>query len=402
MKTPRARRIAVATLTSVACLAVVTAAIALFEPYVPVLSLGALYLFAVLPVAVLFGIEFAIPVSVASMLAFNWFFLPPVHTFTLAERTNWFALAVYLATSVVVSELAARARRRAAAAEQRERESALLAELATELLGGRDLEGQLAEIARRASVVLGVDHAEIELGVPRRPPRGHAPHPLEVEGRPVGTIYTPEDADPSVAVRRRFLPALAALLAVAADRDRLETIEVETDRLARLVGNLLDLSRLEAGAAEPAREVWAIDDLVRESVGALGASDRVEVGGEGPLVNVDAAQIERVLANLVENALKFSPSAAPVHVRITATRKEVIVRVVDRGPGLTEEELERVFEPFFRRPGDPRSGAGVGLAIARGFAEANGGRLWAESRPGQGASFALALPVAEVPAGLPA
>ncbi len=77
-----------------------------------------------------------------------------------------------------------------------------------------------------------------------------------------------------------------------------------------------------------------------------------------------------------------------MHVRITATRKEAIVRVVDQGPGLEPDELERVFDPFYRRIGDPRAGAGLGLAIARGFVEANGGRVWAESRPGQGATFA--------------
>ncbi len=396
------------------------------------LSLGVLYVFAVLPIAVLWGLWFALPVSVASMLAFNWFFLPPVHTFTLADSENWFALAVYLCTAVVVSDLAARTRRRAAAAEQRERESALLAELATELLGGRDLEDELGEVASRAADVLGVDHAEIELGPSHRPPSGEAPHPLEVGHHPVGTIYTPEGSEPNVAVRSRFLPALAALLAVAVERDRLErealeaetlrrsdlvktallrtvshdlrspltgiatavgalrnrtlhltpedrdelleTIDLESGRLNRLVADLLDLSRLEAGAAAPEREVWALDDLVRQAVTSLGAGDQVELAaGETPLVNVDAAQIQRVLVNLIENALKFSPPGASVHVRITATRNEAIVRVVDQGPGLREEELERVFDAFHRASGGTGGGAGLGLAIARGFAEANGG-----------------------------
>ena len=458
MSRERLQRLAVSTAASIAAVAVVTAAIALLENYVPVLSLGVLYIFAVLPIAVFYGLRYAIPVSVASMLAFNWFFLTPRHTFTLAERTNWFALTVYLATAVVVSELAARARRRAAIAEQRERESALLAELATELLRGRDVEEELGEIGTRAAAILGVESAHIELGVTRRPPAGESPHPLEVDDRPVGTLFTPQGSDPNVSARHRFLPALAALLAVAVDRDRLErdaleaetlrrsdlvktallravshdlrtpltgirtaigalrndtltlsdvdraelleTIDVETDRLARVVGDLLDLSRLEAGGAVPEPEVWSLDEIVRETVDTLGARDRVELVGEAPLVHVDAAQIERVLANLIENALKFSPPGEIVHVRITATRKDAIVRVVDRGPGIPESELERVFEPFYRRPGDSRSGAGLGLAIARGFAEANGGRVWAESRPGQGATFALALAVAEVPAGL--
>jgi two-component system, OmpR family, sensor histidine kinase KdpD len=449
------RRPVVATSACVAAVAVVTGVIALVDDYVPVLSLGVLYVFAVLPVAVLWGLWYALPVSVASMLAFNWFFLPPTRTFTLANSENWFALAVYLGTAVVVSQLAAVSRRRAAAAEQRERESALLADMATELLRGRELDEELDAVARRAAEILGVVHADIELGAPHHHSAAESPHPLEAAGRPIGTVYTTGESGANVAVRRRFLPALAALLAVAVERDELErealeaealrrsdlvktallravshdlrspltgistavgalrsptlsltdrdraelleTIQLESSRLGRLVDDLLDLSRLEAGAAAPEPELWAVDELVRHAVDALGAGDRVQVVGGEALVNVDAGQIQRVLANLVENALKFSPPGSPVHVRVTTTRKEAIVRVVDHGPGLPEDELERVFEPFYRRHGETRSGAGLGLAIARGFAEANGGRVWAESRPGQGSSFALALPVVETP-----
>ena len=453
------RKLASGVLASAAAVALVTAAVAALKPHVPVLSLGVLYVFAVLPIAAVWGLPFALSVSVVSMLAFEWFYLPPVHQFSLKNRSDWFALAVYLGTAIVVSELATRSRRRAAAAEQRERESALLAELATELLRGRELDEELPEIAARVARVLGVDQAQIELGATHRPPPG-APYPLEVANRAVGTIYTPEGSDPNIAARHRFLPALAALLAVAVDRDHLErealeaetlrrsdlvktallravshdlrspltgirtaigalrndtlelsdgdrvelldTIEVDSDRLSRLVGDLLDLSRLEAGGAAPEPELWALDDLAREAVDSLGARDRVEITGESPLVNVDAVQIQRVLANLIENAIKFSPPDSRVLVRVTATRKEAIVRVVDQGPGLPEDELERVFEPFYRHGGDTRSGAGLGLAIARGFVVANGGRVWAESRPDQGATFAIALPVVEVPVELTA
>ena len=430
------------------------------RPVAPTLSLGVLYVFAVLPVAIVVGARAGrCLVAVASMLAFNYFFLPPVHTFTLSDSANWFALAVYLVTALVVSELAARARRRAADAEQREREAALLAEIAEHLMGGRDLGAELDEIGARAAEVLGVERASIELGRRRGRHQGD-PLPLEGDGRGIGTIYVPAGAEPAVAVRRRFLPALAALLAVAVDRGRLEqealeaetlrrsdlvktallravshdlrspltgittaigalrnetlvfsdddrrelldTIAEDAARLGRLVGDLLDLSRLEAGGAEPEAEIWALDELV------LGGRRRPRRARSGrrrrlaPLVHVDAVQIERVLANLLENALTFSPAPAPVHVRLTATRQEAIVRIVDQGPGVPEDELERVFEPFYRHGGDRRAGAGLGLAIARGFATANGGRVWAESRPGQGATFALALPVAEVPAELPA
>jgi len=439
----------------VAAVTLATLLVWALEPIAPTLSLGVLYMFAVLPVAVAWGIAWSLPVAIASMLAFNFFFLPPTHSFTLRDSTNWFALMAYSVTAVVVSELATRSRRRANDAEQREREAALLAEIAGRLLGGTEVESELEWIDVRAAEVLGVPRAEIELGG-KRSASGDAPSPLRVDDRVVGTIYTPVGAQPNPAVRSRFLPALAALLAVALDRRRLEreafeaetlrrsdlvktallravshdlrspltsittaigalrneelvftdddrrelldTIAVDADRLARLVADLLDLSRLEAGSAEPEPEVWSLDELVRECIGELGLDARVDVAGETPFVNVDPVQIRRVLANLFENAIKFSPPDAKVHVRITATRQEAIVRVVDQGPGLPEDELERVFEPFYRR--DEHSGAGLGLAIARGFATANGGRVWAESRPGQGAAFALALPVVEAPVAL--
>jgi two-component system sensor histidine kinase KdpD len=111
---------------------------------------------------------------------------------------------------------------------------------------------------------------------------------------------------------------------------------------------------------------------------------------------VDANQVQRVLANLIENALKYSPAGERVRVQVSGTESEVLVRVIDHGLGLPADELEQVFEPFHRGSGSAgRPGAGLGLAIARGFAAANDGRVWAESRAGQGASFVLALPAAE-------
>src|SRR4029077_7518039 len=124
----------------VAAVAIVTVAIWLLEPHVPVLSLGVLYVFAVLPIAVAWGWMSAVPFAVASMLAFNFFFLPPTHTLTLADSRNWLALAVYLVTAVVVSELAARSRRQS-------QESALLARIATSLLERGSVSGELERIA---------------------------------------------------------------------------------------------------------------------------------------------------------------------------------------------------------------------------------------------------------------
>ncbi|HEV8250032.1 MAG TPA: DUF4118 domain-containing protein, partial [Gaiellaceae bacterium] len=129
-------------LGSLAAVCLVTGAVYALRPVAPVLSLGVLYLFAVLPVAALWGLPLALVVSLVSMTAFNFFFLPPVHTFHLRESENWVALAVYLVTAVSVSGLAARARRRAAEAEQRQRETALAAEVSALLLESRDVESQ--------------------------------------------------------------------------------------------------------------------------------------------------------------------------------------------------------------------------------------------------------------------
>ena len=352
--------LAVGLLASVGAVVFVTAAIELLKPYVPVLSLGVLYVFAVLPVAVLWGIALATLVSVASMLAFNWFFLPPTHTFQLSDGANWLALAVYLVTAIVVSALAASARRRAELAELREREAAALAEEVLE-----------AEALRRSDAIkTAVLHA--------------VSHDLR---SPLTAIVAAASglANPELRL---------------ADADRAElitTIRSEADRLDRIVGNLLDLSRLESGVAAPHPELWPVEELVGRAVEQLGAeAERVvaEIDADAPPVRVDAVQIERVLVNLLDNALKFSPPGTPVHVRAEERDGALLLHVVDQGPGVAAGEREAVFEPFRRGDEAAVRGAGLGLAIARGFAEANGGRVWAEDDP-WGGHFVLALPITE-------
>jgi two-component system sensor histidine kinase KdpD len=444
-------------LASAGAVALVTTVISLLKPHIPLLSLGALYLFAVLPVAVFWGIAFAVPVAIASMLAFNWFYLPPTHTFTLSDSANWLALVVYSVTAVVVSELAARARRRAVIAEQRERESALLASMATALLQGGDVREELERISARVAVVLGAVDAWISLE-PRGPALpGAEPHALRVDEREVGTLSTAGGRPLDATVESRFLPALASLLAVAIDRDELlrealeaetlrrsdaiktavlravshdlrspltaisaaasglssptltldeedraallETIRLESRRLDRLVGNLLDLSRLQAGAARPSPELWSVDELVGLALEEVRADDRIEVelAHDLPPVLADAMQIQRSLVNVLENALHYSPADSLVRLTARVVAGELVIRVADEGPGIAMNELERVFEPFQRgASAGGRSGSGLGLAIARGFAEANGARLWAEPVE-LGAVLALALPIAEVP-----
>ena len=342
-------------LASAGAVIFVSAAIAVLKRWMPVLSLGVLYLFAVLPVSVLWGLGLASAVSLASMLAFNWFFLPPTHTFQLRDGANWAVLAVYLATAVVVSALAARARRRAELAEAREREAAAraAAELEAEALRRSD--------TLKTALLHAVSH--------------DLRSPLTAIVAAASGLSNPQVTLDDV------------------DRHELvETIRIEAERLDRLVGNLLDLSRLRAGVAVPHPELWTIDDLVARALEELGPrGDRVQVSFdvETPPVEVDAAHLERVLVNLLDNALKFSPPESAVELRVTTRNENIVVHVVDDGPGL--DHLEDVFEPF--QSAGLNHGAGLGLAIARGFAEANGGRVWAEDAI-RGAHLVLELPSA--------
>ena len=443
-------------LASAGVVVLVSAVVAVLKPHVPVLSLGALYVLAVLPVAILWGTALAAAVAIASMLAFNWFFLPPYHSFHLQESQNWLALAIYLVIAFTVSALAARARARREDAEQRQAEAHALAEAALDLLRGRTLDDELGRLAALTAGVLGVEGARLELGEP--PPRpGERKLPVGTGLRSVATLFVDEEATVDAAVQERFLPSLAALLAVVAERSRLEgealeaealrrsdalktallravshdlrspltailasadalaspglalgeddrlelaqAIRGEATRLDRVVEQLLDLSRLEAGAAEPHRELWHVDELVSQSLTGLGVGAgrvQVEIGPSTPPVEVDAAQVERVLANLIDNALHYSPPGSDVLVRAEPGSTELRLHVVDSGPGLPDDERDALFQPFTRGTA-ARQGSGLGLAIARGFAEANGGRLWAQDDPA-GGHLVLSLPLAERPA----
>jgi K+-sensing histidine kinase KdpD len=353
---------AVGLLTSAGAVVFVSALVAVLDRWMPVLSLGVLYIFAVLGVAVYWGLALAVAVSVASMLAFNYFFLPPEHSFHLSDSANWAVLAVYLVTAVVVSALAANARRRAEIAELREREATAraAAELEAEALRRSD--------ALKTALLHAVSH--------------DLRSPLTAIVAAASSLSNPQ-----------------VTLGPADQHELVETIRVEAERLDRLLGNLLDLSRLRAGVAEPQPELWTVDDLVSRSLDALGApGDRVDVrlGGESPLVEVDAVQLERVLVNLLDNALKFSAEGSRVILSVEGDDRAVRLHVEDDGPGFGDRDA--AFEPFYSE--GRASGAGLGLAIARGFAEANGARVWAEPAIA-GAHLVVELPVvarAAVPA----
>jgi two-component system sensor histidine kinase KdpD len=391
--------------------------------------------------------------------AWNFFHIPPTGRFSIAEGENWVALAVFFIAAVAISGLAGAAQARAQEAETRRREADLTAEMARLLLGGAVLEESLRAAGRQVATTFGLPSVSIELSWTDSDERRRA-LPLLVEGSRVGTFMVPRDTDPAVleALQDRVLPALETLVAAARKRDELEAqvietkalrrsnvvktavlrsvshdlrspltaittaagglssktlspearaeltsvIELETARLSRLVDNLLDLSRLQAGAVEPHADWCSVEELIRaavESVPEPAGGFDIQIDDQLPLVRADAAQLERAIANVLDNAARYS-AGEPVAVRARGAPNQVLLRIGDRGPGVAREDLERIFEPFHLSGED--SGTGLGLAIARGFVEANGGRIRAESLPGQGTTIVFSLPVpAEQPAEVP-
>ena len=438
-------------------IAIVTAAIYPLRDVSAPASSGVLYLLAVLLVATIWGLWLGLLTSVASAAALNFFHIPPVGRFTIFDSRNGVALIVFLATAVIASSLADIARSRTREAVLRRREADLAADMARLLLGGATVQAALGLVAHRLAEALDLASASIELRVVAGDARRLA-LPLRSGERQIGTLLVPAGAEPAdLRLRERLVPALEALLAAALEREALQAEVVETQalrrsdeiktallrsvshdfrtpltaivtagemlsstaiseddraelagavtaeaaRLTNLVDKLLDLSRLHAGAAVPRRDWCAIDELLEVAL------DHLSAGRDGfvlsidrglPLVRADAAQIERALSNLLENAARYS-GGHPVSVRARAVGRQLVIRIVDRGPGLAAGELDRVFEPFYRAPENPtdHSGAGLGLAIVRGFIEANGGRVWAESLPGQGTTFVVELPLEEPP-----
>jgi two-component system sensor histidine kinase KdpD len=457
---PPPRRVGV--LVALAAVALCTLLLYPLERIAPVVSLGVVYLLAVLVVSAIWGAWLGVLTAVLSAAAFNFFHLPPVGQFTIRNSDNWVALIAFVVAAGLASSIAEVTRARTREAEERRREADLAAEMARLLLRGNSLAEVLPTAAARLAQVLGLHSAAIEMEADEGDERRVA-FPLREGTRRLGTLLVGADASEETLRRlqERVVPALEALLSAALEREALlggvvETaslrradvvktallravshdlrspltaisaageavgsaslsederkemaavIQEEARRLSRLVDNLLDLSRLEAGAAEPRREWMSVEEVLGSALQELAPAAEdfaLSIDRDLPLVRADSAQLERAFVNVLENARRHS-AGHPVSVRARAVRTlageggRLIVRVVDRGPGIPPAQLERVFEPFYRAgtaQGGHR-GSGLGLAIARGFTEANGGKLHVESLPEQGATFVFELPLAQ-------
>jgi two-component system sensor histidine kinase KdpD len=437
--------------------AVATAAIYPLKTLAPAVSLSVVYLPAVVLVSVYWGLLLGLATSLASAAAFNFFHIPPVGRFTIADSRNWVALAAFFLVAAVVSAMAELARSRALEAERRRAEADLAAGLARELLAGADTRSALRTTAHKVSDALAIPSAAIELGTVAVPGRLAMPL-LSAEGDQVATLLVSRDLPPDTLedLRTHVVPPLEALVAIALHRDAVQAEAVETaalrhsddlktallrsvshdlrspvtaivtaghalrgqslsdedrselvsavveegERLSALIDKLLDLSRLQAGRAISQPDWISVEEVLvaaRDALRIPPSDVRVYVGNDVPVIRADAAQLSQAFANLLENAWRYS-NGRPVSVRVRASGQHVIVRIVDQGPGIPPAEQDRIFEPFYRGAPAGRNawkGSGLGLAIAKGFVEANGGAISVDSLPGQGTSFVVELPVSQ-------
>ncbi len=417
-------------------LAALTALLLAADPGIAGTALEAmLYLSLAVAVALVGGRWPALFAAVAGALLLNYFFIPPRRTLDVASGNDLLTLLVFVVTAVAVATVVDAAARRREQARLAEQEAATLAMLNRHVLGGEYDVPRLLALARET---FGARSAELVTEEPAAAP-GSAVLPAGAGGwlvledaelgprelavaaafaSHVGVLREREElARQSLAAQQleagnRTRTALLAAVShdlrtpLAGLRSAAETLRLHDTRLdggerqellaametsiARLTGmvsDLLDMSRLQTGAVLPIAADVPLGEVVRRALAGLEESDRVEVA-ELPTAYVDAGLLERVVANLVANALRHSDTVA---IEGSTLGPRVELRVVDRGAGVEPGDRARIFEPF-QRQGDSGTGVGLGLAVARGLTEAQGGTLEAESTPGGGLTMVLELP----------
>jgi two-component system sensor histidine kinase KdpD len=431
-----------------------TAVLAAARPHLSLTDDLLIYLVAVVALAVIGGFWPAVLAAAAASLLLNWYFTPPLHTFTIERPENLLALLLFVTVAVAVSSVVHLAARRAVQAERSREETKSLLALARTVLGGSDTPAAV------------LDHLVETLG-------GYAELQEQVSGSWVRVAASGAPADSAARTRvglrenlalevtgqigamtPGLLAGFAAQAAAALDRERLRTqaaqaealaegnrmrtallaavshdlrtplasikasvsslrqsdvrwsaadqeallatIEQNADRLDGLIGNLLDMSRVHTRSLQPFLRATTIDEVAPIALRGLDESAhlRLLVPDGLPLVLADPGLLERVLANLFSNALNHSPSSSPPVVRAYRLGEAVVLEVVDHGPGVPDHLKGRIFEPFQRFDGR-KAGVGLGLAVAKGFTEAMGGSIAAADTPDGGLTIRLTLPMAD-------
>lgn len=452
---PALRSTPAGVLIAIGSVALATLLVYPLKEVAPAASAGMVYLLPVLAMSILWSRWVGLFTALLSAIAFNLFHIQPTGTLSVNSPENLVALLVFLLVAVITSGLAELSRSRAREAEQRRLEADITADLARDMLASR-VEDRIPDASARLAANLGVARARIVLQ-PADADEG-LEIPLDLGDRK-GRLELPFDTPDADAQRviERVVPSLEAILKVALERDRLQdraiegaalqrsdelktalirsvshdfrsplaailtsaeamksptiepedrremadSIAIEAARLSRLVNNLLDLSRLESDAAEPRRDWCSLEEIVETSVDEARRRNpavhiKTALERTAKMARIDPVQTERALVNLIENAQRFS-DPEPVTVSLQHRPSSGVIRVVDRGPGIPPEEIERIFDAFVTLDSEgTHTGSGLGLAIARGFVEANGGTVKAQSLPGQGSTFVVEIPVQEV------
>jgi len=488
-------------LASIGLVAAALGVALLIDQFVDLPNISLVFLAAVLASAVRFGAGPSIGTAVVSVLCYNFFFLPPLYTFTIADPANVVALFFFLIVAVLTSSLTARTRTQAVIAQRQARTTGELYAFSQKLAGIAKLDDLLWATAHQIAVMLKVevvilipegDTIAVRAGFPpedeldaadlaaarwcwdHNQPAGRGADtlpggrrlflPLRTGRGPVGVIgINRKTPGPLFAPdERRLLDALSDQAAVAIERtqlaedidearvlaeterlrsalltsishdlrtplasiigtvtslrsfgklyddntrdEMLATALEEAERLNRFVANLLDMTRIDSGAIELRREMTDLSDVVGSALqrcGKILADHRVAVtlAPDLPMFPLDFVLTEQVLVNLLDNAAKYTPKGTTVDLDARRVEGDVAIEVRDEGPGVPEDDLERIFDKFYRvRSGDrQRAGTGLGLAICRGFIEAQGGTIRAANRTDRsGAVFTIRLPVEEL------
>lgn len=309
----------------------------------------------------------ALLTSVLTLFAFNYYFIPPLHSFHIGHPQNWVAFAVFIISALLVGELSSLVKKKAEEAEARR---VKIEELYRELQDAFEQASQ-AETLRRSEKLKTalLDAVTHDLRTPLTSIKASVTALLD-ESNPASEM----------------------------DREFLQVINEETDHLNRFVEEMMSLAKIEGGHLLLRPTPTSADDIVNNAIDrAITNRERVEISipDELPLLQVDAATISQALYEIVENAAKYSPPGGLIHV--TASQRDddsAELAVENEGATIPAEYRERVFEKFFRLPGSRKGhGFGMGLAIARGIVEAHGGKIWIDSgRDGRGTVVRFTVP----------
>ena len=441
-------------------------------------------LVAILVVAAAWGLRYAVLMSILSTLCFNFFFLPPVGAFTIADPQNWAALVAFLLTSLIASHLSERVRDEARESARRRKEVERLYRFSKQLLLTDNIVELLKLIPVHIVETFGVQDAAIHLGARDKVYRSGAEieqlastelRNVSASGEPIFDREHKRALVPvSMGLRRlgslgiagdmlsrETLQAMSGLIAIAIERagavdtlmrseasreserlrsalldsithefrtpltaikasvtslkseaamteeqrrDFVEIIDEESDRLNRLIGEAVEMARLDANEVKlelrPHQIREAIDDALEESRNAIGDhAVEVRVPDNLPPVVMDVDWIKKVLQHLIENAAKYSPDDQPIFISAEVRNERLITSVADRGMGIDDLERSMIFDKFYRGQSQRYrvQGTGMGLAIVKAIVEAHGGRIEVSSQLGHGSVFSFGLPIA--PAG---